>query len=59
VFFIACQFPWAKVFMRRRGASPSRPVWDPTYVLGLWVVRGEIGDLQGRCSGKTEPSHRK
>lgn len=42
VFFIACQFPSAKVIVRRRGAFPSRPVWDPAYVLGFWVVRGEI-----------------
>ena len=42
VFFIACKFPWAKVTVRRRGASPSRPVWDPACVLGFWVVRGEI-----------------
>ena len=42
MFLIARQFPWAKVSVRRRGASPSRPVWDPVYVLGFWVVRGEI-----------------
>ena len=38
-FFIACLFPFAKVLRRRRGASPSRPVWILSR-LGVWVVRG-------------------
>src|SRR4051812_36260358 len=55
-FFIACQFPWAKVTARRRGASPSRPVWDPAFVLGFWVVRGEIrGPSRGAAPARPNP----
>jgi len=47
VFFIACQFPWAKVAERRRGASPSRPALESRMCLGFWWVRGGIRGLSG------------
>jgi hypothetical protein len=61
VFFIACQFPWAKVAERRRGASPSRPALEAQRVFGfLGGSRGDKGTFQGRrLRPKTEPSHRK
>jgi hypothetical protein len=58
-FCIACLFPWAKVIVRRRGASPGRPVWNLSVYLGFWLVRGDNGDLPGVLlhSTETEPSH--
>ena len=52
LFFIACLFPWAKVAQRRRGASPSRPVWNPECVWVSGWFAGRLGTFQGRSSGR-------